>query len=132
MTAKAAMEVLLGLSPLHVMIEVEAQAQIYRVMYHQQLRPKSINFGHSKKYQDVVQEPILQMGYDRMLTRQVYHKTIMVKFPDKCEWHDVFNQDNKGGLVWYKMAPRLIKALVLGCTDGDQEGSIPSVLGSTP
>jgi hypothetical protein len=30
------------------------------------------------------------------------------------------------------MAPRPINALVLGCTDGAQEGSTPSVLGSTP
>jgi len=39
------------------------------------------------------------MGYDRMLMRQVYHKTFSVKFPDKCEWQNVFNPDNKGGLV---------------------------------
>lgn len=132
MTPTAAMEVLLGLPPLHVMIEVEAQARIYRVMYHQQLRPKSTNFGHSKKYQDVVQEPILQTGYDRMLMRQVYHKTITVQFPDKCECHDVLVKTTKWAWSGIQMAPRPIKALVLGCTDGDQEGSIPSVLGYTP
>jgi hypothetical protein len=25
----------------------------------------------------------------------------MVKFPDKCEWQNGFNPDNKRGLVWY-------------------------------
>ena len=25
----------------------------------------------------------------------------MVKFPDKCELQNGFNQDNKGAMVWY-------------------------------
>jgi len=25
----------------------------------------------------------------------------MVKFPDKCQWQNGFNPDNKMGLVWY-------------------------------
>jgi hypothetical protein len=35
-TPRAAMEVLLGLPPLHVVIEVEAQTGIYRLMCNQQ------------------------------------------------------------------------------------------------
>jgi len=27
----------------------------------------------------------------------VYHKTFTITFPDKCEWQNVFNPDNKGG-----------------------------------
>jgi hypothetical protein len=65
----AAMEVLLGLPPLHVMIEAEAQAGIYRLMCNQQWKPKFTNFGHTKKSQDMEHEPILQMGSDRMLPR---------------------------------------------------------------
>ena len=101
MTPKAAMEVLLGLLPLHVMNEAEAQAEIYRLMCTQQRRPKSTNFGHTKKSQDIGQELIPQMGSERMLLRFVYHKPFMVKFPDKCEWQNGFNPDNKGRLVWY-------------------------------
>jgi hypothetical protein len=48
-TPTAAMEVLLGLPPLHVMIEAEAQARIYRLMCDQQWKPKSTDFGHTKK-----------------------------------------------------------------------------------
>jgi len=59
MTPIAAMEVLLGLPPLHMMTEAEAQAQIYRLMYYQQCRPKIHRLGHSKKYQDMEQELIL-------------------------------------------------------------------------
>jgi hypothetical protein len=46
-------------------------------------------------------EPTLQMGPDRMLPRYAYHKPFTVKFPDKYEWQNGFNPDNKGGLVWY-------------------------------
>jgi hypothetical protein len=42
------MEALLELPPLHVMIEVEALAGIYRLMCSRQWRPKSTNFGHAK------------------------------------------------------------------------------------
>jgi hypothetical protein len=101
MTPTAAMEVLLGLPPLHVMTEAQAQAELYRLMCTQQWRPKSTNFGQTKKSQDIGQELILQMGSDRMLQRFVYHKPCMVKFPDKCEWQNRFNPDNKGCLVWY-------------------------------
>jgi hypothetical protein len=47
-TPTAAMEVLLGLPPLRVKIEAEAQAGIYRLMCDQQWKPKSNNFGHQK------------------------------------------------------------------------------------
>jgi len=49
MTPKAAMEVLLGLSPLRVMTEVEALVGIYKLMCTRQWRPKSTNFDHTKK-----------------------------------------------------------------------------------
>jgi hypothetical protein len=101
MTPTAAMEVLLGIPPLHVMIEAEAQAGIYRLMCNQQWKPKSTNFGHIKKSRDMEHEPILQKGSDRMVPRYAYHKPFTVKFPDKCEWQNGFNPNNKGGLVWY-------------------------------
>jgi len=48
-TPAAAMVVLLGLLPLHVMNEAEAQVRIYRLTCTQQWRPKSTNFGNTKK-----------------------------------------------------------------------------------
>jgi hypothetical protein len=61
----------------------------------------STNFGHTKKSQKMKHEPILEMGSDRIIPRNAYHKPFTVKFPDKCKWQNVFNPDNKGGLVWY-------------------------------
>jgi len=49
MTPNAAMELLLGLSPLHVMTEVEGLVRIHKIMFNRQWRPKSSNFDHIKK-----------------------------------------------------------------------------------
>jgi hypothetical protein len=49
MTTKAAMELLLGLFPLHVMTKAEALVGIYKLMCTRQWRPKSTNFDHIKK-----------------------------------------------------------------------------------
>jgi len=36
-----------------------------------------------------------------MLLRHGHHEPFTVKFSDKSECHNGFNQDNKRGLVWY-------------------------------
>jgi hypothetical protein len=100
-TPTAAMGVLLVLPPLHVMIEVEAQAGICRLVCNQQWKPKSTKFGHTKKSWDLEHKPILQMGCDRMLPRHAFHKPFTVKFLDKCDWQNGFNPDNKWSLVCY-------------------------------
>jgi hypothetical protein len=41
------------------------------------------------------------MESDRMLLRYAYHKPFTVKFPDKYEWQNRFNPNNKGSPVWY-------------------------------
>jgi hypothetical protein len=38
---------------------------------------------------------------DRMLPTCAFHKPFKVKFPDKCEWQNRFNSDNKEGMGWY-------------------------------
>jgi hypothetical protein len=100
-TPTAAMEVLLGLPPLHVVIEAVAQAGIYRLICNQQWRPRSTNYGHAKKSWDMEQESIHLMGTDRMIPRYVFHKPFKVHLSSKHEWQNGFNPDNKGGLVWY-------------------------------
>jgi hypothetical protein len=75
-TSTAAMEVLLGLPPLHVVIEAEAQAGIYGLVYNQQRRSRSTKYHHTKKSRDMEQEPTLFMGTNRMTPRYVLHKQV--------------------------------------------------------
>ncbi|GFG33621.1 hypothetical protein Cfor_03379, partial [Coptotermes formosanus] len=86
-TPTAALEVLLGVPPVHVMFEAEAQAGINGLLCNQQWKPKSSNCGHVKKSWDMEHEPILQMGTDKMIPRYVYHKLFT----------NGLNPDNKGG-----------------------------------
>ena len=85
MTPKAAMKVLLGLLPLHMMTEAEAKEGFYRLMCTLHWRPKSTNFGHTKKSWDMEHKPILHMWSERMLLRYAYQKPFTVKFPEKCK-----------------------------------------------
>ena len=85
----AAIEVLLGLPPLHVMTEVEAQAGIYRLMCSQQWKPKSTNIGHARQSHSMEHKSILQTRTDKI-------KQFTVKFPDKCEGQMNLNQLLRG------------------------------------
>jgi hypothetical protein len=57
----AAIEVLLGLRPLHLKIEAEARAGIYILSCTEQWKPKPLRYGHMSKSWDMTREPILQM-----------------------------------------------------------------------
>jgi hypothetical protein len=65
----AAIDVLLGLIPLHSKMEAKAQAGTYT----QQWKPRSIRHGQVKKGQDMIKEPILQMGTDKFIPRYAFH-----------------------------------------------------------
>jgi hypothetical protein len=49
----AAMEVLLGLPPPHLQVEVEARIGNYRLHCNDQWKPKSEGFGHAYMTQDM-------------------------------------------------------------------------------
>jgi hypothetical protein len=94
----AAMEVLFGLPPLHLHLEVETRADIYRLYCNYQWKLKSAGSGQAYVYmtQGMKKEPILQMGTDRIIPIHVYDKHFTVRFPDRSEWKDSFQPDRKG------------------------------------
>jgi hypothetical protein len=73
-TPTAAIEILLGLPPLHMQLEAEAMIGSYRLSCSEQWKPKSEGFGHARMARNVENEPILQMGSDKMIPRHVYDK----------------------------------------------------------
>jgi hypothetical protein len=62
MTPTAAIKAFLGLSPLHLHLEAEAKAGIYRLDCNDQRKPKSEGFVHADMTWKLVREPILHMG----------------------------------------------------------------------
>jgi hypothetical protein len=80
-------------------LEAEAREGIYRLYCSDQWKLKSEGFGYAYKIQSMKEEPILQMGNDKIIPRHVYHKLFMVRFPDRSEGKDGFQPDRKGGLI---------------------------------
>jgi hypothetical protein len=98
---EAVMEVLLGLPPTHLQVEAEARIGHYRLRCNDQWKPKFEGFGHAYMTHDMKKVPILQMGSDKMIPRNVYEKPFTITHPDRSEWKDGVLPDRKGGLIWY-------------------------------
>jgi hypothetical protein len=50
---------------------------------------------------DLKEEPILQMGSDKMTPRHVFDKHFTIRFPDRSEGKERFQPNRKEGLIWY-------------------------------
>jgi hypothetical protein len=61
-TPTAAVEVFLGLLPLHLKTQNEALAGIYWLSSNEKQKPKSLGYEHVSKAWDTMREPILQTG----------------------------------------------------------------------
>jgi hypothetical protein len=86
MAPTAAIEVLLGLPPLHLKIEAEARTGIYRLCCNEEWKPEPLRYGHMSKSRDMMREPILQMGTDKITPRYAFQKPFIVRLPDRSEW----------------------------------------------
>jgi hypothetical protein len=105
----AAMKVLLGLLPLHLQVEVKAKVGNYRLCCNDQWKPKSEGFGQNMK-----KEPLLQMGPDKMIPRQVYDNPFTISFPDRSTWKEGFQSDRMGELIWYTYGSKTNKGTGAG------------------
>jgi hypothetical protein len=110
----AAIEGLSGLPELHLLLEVEARAGIYRLYCSDQWKLKPESSGHAHKAQGMTEEPILYIGTDRMIPRHVYDKPFTVRLPDRSEWKDGLQPNRKGGLIWYKDGSKTDKGTTAG------------------
>jgi hypothetical protein len=109
----AAMEVHLGLPPLHLQVEAKANDQ---------WKSKSEGFGRAYMTQDMSKEPTVQMGSDKMIPRHVYDKPFTIRFPAGNEWIEGFQPAGKGRLICYTDGSKT-KALGLGYTAMERGGN---------
>jgi len=63
--------------------------------------PKSTTFDHTKNLGVWSMNPFYRCVSDRMFPTYVFFKPFTVKFPDKCEWQNRFNSDNRECIGWY-------------------------------
>jgi hypothetical protein len=94
--ATAAMEILLGLTALHLQVEAEARIGNYRLRCNDQWKPKSEGFGHAYMTQGMKKERILQMGSDKIIQRNVYEKPSRSQFLIEVNGNSGLNPTEKG------------------------------------
>jgi hypothetical protein len=82
-------------------VEAEAKVGNCRLCSNDKWEHKSEGFGHAYLFQDMEKEPILQMGSDKIIPKNVYDKPFTIRFPDRNEWREGFQPDRKGGIIWY-------------------------------
>ena len=56
------------------------------------------------------------------LLRYADQKQFTFRFPDKCEWQNGFNPDNKGGLVWFREGSKTNKGTGAGVNSWLKKG----------
>jgi hypothetical protein len=79
---------------------MEAEAQgVYRFSCNEQWKLRSVWYGHVKKVRDMMKEPILQTGTEKMISRHVFHKEFTVRFPGRSEWEGGSIPIKKGAFI---------------------------------
>jgi hypothetical protein len=96
----AVIEVFLKLPPLYLQVEKNVKARNHK-RCNDQWKPKSESSGHAYMTQDMIKEPILQIGSDKMIPKHVYDKPFKIRFPDRSDWKEGFQPDRTEGLIWY-------------------------------
>jgi hypothetical protein len=79
------------------------------------VNPDPEGYGHAFISWGMKKEPILQMGTDKIILIYVCDKPFMVRFPDRSEWKDGFQLEEKqGSLVHSSETNECIKAGMYG------------------
>jgi hypothetical protein len=73
----------------------------YETSTSNQWKPKSEGFGQAYMTQGMKKEPILEMGNDRTILRHVYGKPCTVRYSNRSDWIDRFQNNRMGVLIWY-------------------------------
>jgi len=120
---------------LHVIIKVEVQAAIYRLMCNHQWKPKSTKYSDTKMSQDMEHHP----NNSAYLEGQIkWYRDMHVTSCSKSSIKTSVNgktgaaQKRKGAQSGMWIVPRSMKALLLECIGGAWKGGIASLLSSTP
>lgn len=111
MVNTVAVEILLGLPPLPLKINLETQAGISRLSCNEQQRSRSLMYGH------IMKESYLQIGPDRMTLRYAFHKPFTVKLCDRSEWDRGIASVGKRELTWYTVGSKINEGTGAGAHD---------------
>ncbi|XP_063379410.1 uncharacterized protein LOC134666190 [Cydia fagiglandana] len=102
-TPTAAMEVLLDLSPLHLVIQSEARKSLHRLTLTGLWSDSKPKTKHTNMECDNFMERITNMGCDKMQPKFVFHKNFNVKIPTRAEWTEGLEApiSDENDIIWY-------------------------------
>lgn len=112
-TPTAAMEMLIGLTPLHIWMKAEAM-----IAYHRICRQTKVyntgNIKHLKLPWDRSVQQILEMGTDILEPRLKFELNFTVSYPQRCEWERQVKPNKNKAQSGTLMVPKLSQERGLG------------------
>jgi ribonuclease HI len=101
-TPTAALECLCGLEPLHIFVEAEARAELFRLRTWGHFRPQVMSGnGHDSLWGKMVGEnPLWNAPSDYMISKIMTDRGFSVMFPSREDWEEG-NQPEKADLIFF-------------------------------
>jgi ribonuclease HI len=123
-TPTRAMESILGLKPLHLVIETEARKALYRLSMTGLWDKSKPGTKHSRMETTPKLQGILDMRCDKMSTRLVFKRNFKVYIPSRDEWRLGFQPKEENSLIWYTDGSKMSSGTGAGIYSGDCSVSI--------
>lgn len=113
-TPTAAMETLLGLPPLHLVVESEALSAAYRLRIngHGNTCPRA--GYHTEIFKQIHEHDVLTMPSDKIQTIQIFHKPYRVTIPMEGVEKMKEKIDKQDGTIWYTDGSKTEKSTGVG------------------
>ena len=100
-TPTAAMELILGLVPLHIVIQVEASKALHRLSINGVWSNSKPPTRHTRTETEDSLARLMNMGCDKILPMHIFKRNYSVHVPTRDEWSRGMKTPNKDCLVWY-------------------------------
>ena len=100
-TPTTAMEMILGLTPLHIVIQMEARKVLKRLSVNGIWSDSKLMTRHTRKETDDNLARIMYMGCNKMLPIYIFKRNYSIHVPTRDEWRRGMKPPNKDSVVWY-------------------------------
>ena len=100
-TPTSAMEMILGLTPLHIVIQTEARKALQRLSVNGIWSDSKPLTRHTRIKTDDNLARLMYMGCDKMLPTYIFKRNYSIHVPTRDEWRRGMKPPNKDSIVWY-------------------------------
>jgi ribonuclease HI len=125
-TPTAALEVLLDLTPLHMVIQSEARKSLHRLRILGLWSDGKPKTKHTNMETDSFLDRITNMGCDKMQPEYVFHRNFTTEIPTRAEWAEGLAPPNSGteNSIWYTDGSKMASGTGAGIYANDYNSSV--------